>query len=82
MAYKNKADAIKYNNNFIKGAYDRINLTVPKGEKEKIRLHAEAQGEKVNAFIQRAIKETMARDGKQVSSFFDKTKGVSNVDTP
>ena len=65
MAYKNKADAIKYNNNFIKGAYDRINLTVPKGEKEKIRLHAEAQGVKVNAFIQRAIKETMERDGQE-----------------
>lgn len=64
MAYKNKADAIKYNNNFIKDTYDRINLTVPKGEKEKIRLHAEARGEKVNAFIQRAIKETMERDKK------------------
>lgn len=64
MAYKNKADAIKYNNNFIKDTYDRINLTVPKGEKEKIRLHAESKGEKVNAFIQRAIKETMERDKK------------------
>lgn len=64
MAYKNKADAIKYNNNFIKDTYDRINLTVPKGEKEKIRLHAESQGEKVNSFIQRAIKETMVRDNK------------------
>ncbi len=43
-------------------AYDRINLTVPKGQKEAIKKHAEAQGEKVNTFIQRAIRETMVRD--------------------
>lgn len=65
MAYKNKADATAYQNRYIAKTYDRINLTVPKGEKEKIRLHAEAQGEKVNAFIQRAIKETMERDGQE-----------------
>lgn len=64
MAYKNKADAIKYNNNFIKDTYDRINLTVPKGKKEIIRLHAESKGEKINTFIQRAIKETMERDNQ------------------
>lgn len=45
-------------------AYDRINLTVPKGQKSIIREHAEKQGEKVNGFIQRAIKETMERDAK------------------
>lgn len=65
MAYKNKADAIKYNNNFIKDAYDRINLTVPKGQKEVIRLHAESKGEKVNTFICRAIKETIERDNQE-----------------
>ena len=43
-------------------AYDRINLTVPKGQKAVIQEHAEARGEKVNTFIQRAIKETMERD--------------------
>ncbi len=62
MAFKNKADAIKYNNNFIKEAYDRINLTVLKGKKEGIRLHAESRGEKLNTFINRAIDETMERD--------------------
>ncbi len=65
MAYKNKADAIRYNNKFIKESYDRINLTVPKGQKEVIRLHAEAKGEKVNTFICRAIKETIAHDNQE-----------------
>ena len=62
MAYKEKTDAIKYNNQFIKQAYDRINLTVPRGQKDIIQAHAQAQGESVNGFIGRAISETMERD--------------------
>jgi len=42
--------------------YDRINLTVPKGKKEKIKEHAESRGESVNSFINRAIDETINRD--------------------
>lgn len=61
MAYKNKADAIKYNNQFIRSAYDRINLTVPKGRKAEIAAYAAACGEPVNAFINRAINAQMER---------------------
>ena len=57
---------ISYNNSFISKAYDRINLTVPKGQKDIIKLHAESQGESVNGFIQRAISEAMARDNKNL----------------
>lgn len=52
----------KAQNKYIAKAYDRINLTVPKGEKEVVKKHAETQGESVNAFINRAINETMERD--------------------
>lgn len=55
MAFKEKSQAIKYNNEFIKQSYDRINLTVPKGKKEIIQSAAKASGESVNAFINRAI---------------------------
>ncbi len=41
---------------------DRISIAVPKGKKDVIKAHAEAQGESVNGFINRAIDETMARD--------------------
>ena len=41
---------------------ERINLVVNKGDKAKIKDHAEAQGESLNAFINRAINETMERD--------------------
>ncbi|MFR8012239.1 MAG: toxin-antitoxin system HicB family antitoxin [Clostridia bacterium] len=43
-------------------AYDSINLRVPKGDKAKIQVHAEKQGESVNGFVKRAINETMERD--------------------
>ncbi|MCI8387575.1 MAG: antitoxin [Clostridiales bacterium] len=49
-------------NRYIEKAYDRINLTVPKGEKAKIQSHAESKGESVNRFIYRAINETIERD--------------------
>lgn len=49
-------------NKYILKAYDRINLTVPKGQKKSIQAHAAALGESVNGFIGRAISETMERD--------------------
>lgn len=55
MAYKDRSTAIKYNNEYNKQAYDRINLTVPKGKKESIQTAAQANGESVNAFINRLI---------------------------
>lgn len=49
-------------NKYVKNNYDRINVTLPKGEKDLIKAHAAGKGESVNAFISRAIKETMERD--------------------
>ena len=52
----------KATNKWIEKTYDRINLTVPKGQKDIIKAHAESHGESVNGFINRAIDETMDRD--------------------
>ena len=52
-------------NKYMKENYDRINLTLPKGEKEAIKAHAEARGESVNGFIGRAISEQMQRDNEK-----------------
>ncbi len=49
-------------NKYMAANYDRINLTVPKGQKEEIKAHAESKGESVNSFINRAIKQTMESD--------------------
>lgn len=42
--------------------YDRVELRLDKGQKEAVKAHAETQGESLNAFINRAITETMERD--------------------
>ncbi len=52
----------EYRNSWIAEKLDRINLTVPKGKKDIIKAHAERKGESVNAFINRAIDETIERD--------------------
>lgn len=55
----------KAQNKYISKKYDRINLTVDKGNKEIIKEHADAfDNGSVNAFINRAIAETMDRDKK------------------
>ena len=50
-------------NKYVKANYDRINVTMPKGEKEVIQECAAAHGESVNSFIVRSIRERMERDG-------------------
>ena len=49
-------------NKYVKENYDRINVNMPKGRKEAVKTHAETHGESLNAFINRAILETMERD--------------------
>lgn len=56
------AGKTEYKNQWQKKNMDRINLTLPKGDKERIKAHAEERGESVNGFIKRAIDETMKRD--------------------
>ena len=47
---------------YVKANYDRQEITMPKGKKETIKAHAESRSESVNAFINRAIDETIERD--------------------
>ena len=62
---KNSDARITANNKYNDKAYDRINIAIPKGEKDKIKAHAESVGESVNGFVKRAINETMERDKSQ-----------------
>ena len=52
-------------NKYMAENYDRVNLTMPKGRKDEIKAHAEKSGESVNAFINRAIDETMEREANE-----------------
>lgn len=42
-----------------KKPFDRIDITVPKGEKDKIKAYAESKGESVNALVNRLLKQEM-----------------------
>ena len=56
---------IEANKRFRKKSYDRIEITVPKGDREKIVQAASAAGMSVNAFIKEALVEYIARTTKQ-----------------
>ena len=42
---------------------ERLSIAVPKGEKDAIKAHAEAQGESLSRFALRAMREAMQREG-------------------
>ncbi len=51
-------------NRYAAKAYDRINLIVKKGEKDRLKAHAEKQGETLNGFINRAIDTQVQADNE------------------
>lgn len=51
-------------NKWIANKYDRINLTVPKGQKDVIQAAAQAASESVNGYIYTAVIQRMERDAK------------------
>ena len=52
-------DQMKYQNDFNKKNYDRIEIVVPKGKKQIIKEAAQAAGQSTNEFINQAINERM-----------------------
>jgi hypothetical protein len=52
-------DRTKYKNQYVAKKYDRISLIVPKGRKDKIKAHAEAQGKSINDYINNLISKDM-----------------------
>ncbi len=52
----------KAKDKYLNEKVDSIIFRVPKGNKERIQEHAKAQGESTNAFIYRAVNETIERD--------------------
>lgn len=66
MGKEKNFDQFNYQNNYIKIAYDRVNLTVPKGKKEIIKQAAaranEGEGQSMNEFINEAIEERLKKD--------------------
>lgn len=47
---------------YVKNNYDRIELTVPKGQKDIIKAVAESVGESLNTYVRNAIDQRMEQD--------------------
>ena len=54
---------------------DEVRIRMKKGRRDVIKAHADARGESVNGFINRAIDETMQRDGCAQSAAAGETAG-------
>ena len=52
----------KARDKWLKEKVEDMRFRVPMGQKSIIQEHAKEQGESTNAFIYRAVKETMERD--------------------
>ena len=63
-------------NKYVKENYDRVLVTMPKGQRATIKAHAEARGESVNGFINRAIDEAMERDKAAPGAAGEATEAV------
>ena len=61
-------DQIKYQNEYKKKNYDRMELLVPKGEKAIIKEAAAALGQSVKEFVYSAIKEKMECEAENFKS--------------
>ena len=51
-------------NKYVRENYDRVNVNMPKGKKEKIQEQAALCGMSVNAFINAAIDEKLSREAE------------------
>lgn len=53
------------NEKWQKEKAEDVKFRVPKGKKAFIQAHAQQRGESVNAFLNRAVDETIANDDKK-----------------
>lgn len=58
----------KANRKYNEKAYDRLAITIPKGQKAAIQRAADAVGESINAYTQKALLARMGLDGWDAES--------------
>ena len=73
MGGKNSYESIK---RYQDKVYDKTLIRLPKGQLDTVKAHAEARGESMNGFVNRAISETMERDGGAPAASESQTEEV------
>lgn len=61
MSGKTSAKSI---NKYMTKAYDRINVIVPKGDKDKYKAFAQSQGKSLNGLIIELLNKEMQKEGQ------------------
>lgn len=54
-----KANTTEYKRAFVEKNYDRLAITVPKGQKQAIEAHAKAKGESINGLVNALLRAEM-----------------------
>ena len=62
MSDARKAANKKWNDANLKEKYDRIQVVVPKGEKDIIKSYADKAGESVSSYIVESVRQRMERE--------------------
>lgn len=62
MAYKDKAQEIKYKNEYTRQTYDILKATPSKEEGQEIRRAAVRAGESVSTYILEAVRDRMNKE--------------------
>ena len=57
-----KFNPIKYQNDYIRKTYDRVNLLLPKGQKEILKARAQTQNKSLNQLICDCIDEYLNKN--------------------
>ena len=70
-----KTEAQKRAQKAYMGKFARVELRMTQEKRDAIQAHAEARGESVNAFVGRAIEETMQRDKAAPGASEGQTEG-------
>ena len=69
MDDKKQFDSGKYRNEFSAKTYDRVNLTLYKGQKAWLIGQIPEARKSLNAYIQRAIRDRIITDGGDVAAW-------------
>lgn len=65
----------KWNDANLKEKYDRIQVVVPKGEKDLIKAAADSAGESLSAYVATAVRQRIAREQRAGGGF-----GITGMD--
>ena len=68
-------------NGYISRNYDRINLTIPKGQKQAVEAHASSKGQSVNGLVNALLRADMGLTEDEWKQPLEDAKKAPRIDT-